>query len=209
MSIGVDALFLVALCGTAGWLLQRRQQRAALPPVRPAEDALAAELSALRTGAVISQGPGGEDFVVTQVERLTSEAPLSLLVHLDAGGTGGRGLLVLPRNEPLAPPDARRGWLLRKLPQSAFWTNSAAEPPLHCDHEGIRYDLDMRMSDSSKAGAQARAAPVAVEDQRRLAAYRGPGERRLLLFWLGRSEHAYLGRELALASLDILPSAGD
>jgi len=209
MSLGVDALFLVALCSTAGWLLQRRQQRTARPPARPTEDPLSDEITALRTGAVISQGPGGEDYVVTQVERLSSAAPLALLVHLDAGGTGGRSLLVLPRSEPLTPHDARRGWLLRKLPQSTFWTHSAAEPPLHCDHEGIRYTLDLRMSDSSNAGAQARAVPIAVEDQRRLAAYRGPGERRLLLFWLGRGEHAYLGRELALASLDILPSAGE
>ncbi len=200
MSLGVDALFLVALCGTAGWLLQRRQRGPAQPRARRSESESSEELAELRTGAAIALGAGEEDYVVTQVERLPSDAPLALLCHLDAGGEGGQGLLVIPRSELLLPASSRRCWLLRKLPRTVQWLPGAAEPPLSCDHAGTRFTLASRWSDVSRPGAP-------VEERRRIAVYQGPAEQRLLLWSWGRIEHSYAGRERRLHSLDILPSA--
>lgn len=198
MSLGVDALFLVALCSTAGWLLQRRGRADSRARQRPAASRASDAWAELRPGAVISQGPAAEDFVITQVERLPSDAPLALLCHLDAGGAQGQALLVIPRDGTAMPADEGRVWLLRKLPRSSFWQHSAAEPPLHCEHEGDRFALAGRFSDDARPGAPA-------EDRRRIATYRGPGERWLLLCSWGGSEHAYIGREQPRRSLEILP----
>lgn len=199
MSLGIDALFLVALCGCAGWLLQRRQRADARARRLPASNRANDSWAELRPGAVISQGPGGDDFVVTQVERLPSDAPLTLLCHLDGGGLQGQALLVIPRDSNPSRADSGQVWLLHKLPRSSFWHHGAAEPPLHCVHEGGTFALAGRFSDDARPGAP-------PEDRRRIATYRGPGERWLLLWHWGGAEHAYAGREQPLRSLEILPS---
>lgn len=198
MSLGVDALLLVALCGTASWLLGRRRRAESARTRPPLPDRRGDSAAELHPGAVISLGPGAEDFVITQVERLPSDAPLALICHLDGGGPGGQAVLLLPRGDALAPVDSRRCWLLRKLPRSSFWLHSAAEPPLQCDHDGDRYALSARYSDAGRPGATR-------EELRRIATYRGPGQRRLLLVHWGQAEHAYVGTEQPMRSLDILP----
>lgn len=234
MVAGVDALFLVVLCGLGSWLLrrQRRQDRhrrlqgrrgqrvfdlraapRALGAHRPGDGGAAdgRDLAALlQVGAVVARGR--EDWVVSGTDRLGSGAPFRILCHLDGGTPGQVGLLAVPVGDLAADGGDETIWILRgERPGAA--SNRASLPPgvtrmdvLASPAAPVRVRNGIEYALTTR-WRQAALSSAASDSGRLVVAYRGPGDRCLLELREGQSAIEYVGEILRHSDLEILPSA--
>ncbi len=206
MSLGADALLLVALCSMTSWLWHKRRQRAkgnkqpALPT--PQDEAL----QMLRPNAVICQAarPGrpAQDWLIERVQQPSRGAPIARWCRLDGGSEAQQALLLV-----LADPSsaaALRGWLLEHLPPEQRPIAAGIEPAREVVHVGRTYTqhVDWR--------GLVRTQPSRSHDDHqdcRVVLYQSSGPHRLA--WLKQvdSDAWYAGHEHTLAELDILPAS--
>ena len=207
MSVGVDALLLVALCGTASWLLQRRRRRRmqAAAPMLPAH--AADGIWALQTGAVLCQaaqvGQPAQDWLVTEVVEPSRGSPIALLGLLDGGGQDEQALLVVLADQKAVPEDERQVWLVRCLPAQPTPQPAATEPPRQRQHEHITYQQGNDWQGLVRTRTSARSTE---HDDCRITLYVGPGTQRMAWLQRGSSHAWYAGHTLALRDIELLPA---
>ena len=204
MSVGVDALLLVALCGMTSWLLQRRRRAAqGSQPASGDDDGL----HALQPNAVLCQpaqpGQPARDWLITQVLQPSRGAPVARLCRLDGEGAEPQGLLLIPSAAAQQGEGARQVWLLLPLPAAQRPLAVDTEPPHQLAHAGHAYiqHADWRglLLPQPSLGADA-------HQEARLVLYRSHTAARLLWWRQGDADLWYAGRELGWSDFDLLPA---
>ena len=205
MSLGADALLLVALCSITSWLLHRRRRRHPQPVALPAHEE--DSLQALRANAVVCQpaepGHPAQDWVVVAALQPSRGAPIALLCRLDGGGVEQQALLLIPAQQALRTESDRQVWLLRPLPRPQRPVAPAVEPPRTLSHAGQVYTqhADWRGLVRSLASG-----PVSDAQDGRAVLYLGPDRQRLLWWQHADVDAWYMGHKWPLSALDILPA---
>lgn len=205
MSLGADALLLVALCSITSWLLHRHRRQRPSPVALPAHEE--DSLQTLRTNAVICQpaenGHSAQDWLVVTALRPSRGAPIALLCQLDGGGVEQQALLLIPAQEALRAESDRHVWLLRPLPGTQRPVAPTVEPPRTLSQNGQVYTqhADWRGLVRALAGG-------AVSDAQdgRVVLYQGPDRQRLLWWQHADVDAWYMGHTWPLSALDILPA---
>lgn len=207
MSIGVDALLLVALCGTASWLVQRRRRSSSQHPAQALLPTTDDDIWTLKAGAVLCQaqqpGQPARDWLVTEVLEPSRGSSIALLGLLDGGGQDERALLVVLADQKALPEDQRQVWLLRRLSAQVSLDDGMKDPPRQREHEQATYQQSMDWRGLLRSRNSQR--PVEPKDGR-VVLYVGAGPKRMAWLQHEAAQAIYAGLELALRDLEIFPT---
>lgn len=207
MSIGVDALLLVALCGMASWLVQRRRRSTSQRPLQALLPTTDDDIWTLQAGAVLSQaqqpGQPARDWLVIEVLEPSRGSSIALLGLLDGGGQDDRALLVVLANQKALPEDQRQVWLLRRLSAPVSPDGGMKDPPRQREHEQATYQQSTDWRGLLRSRNSQR--PVEPKDGR-VVLYVGAGSQRLAWLQHEADPAFYAGHELALRDLEIFPT---